>query len=300
MINSFMNYLDSLPQWIALMLSACMALGIVVFLSLLLLVFIFIKEKLNRPDEPDDNFYVDAAYFHEKGQRARQEDALYVSPLEDYKDHGLIALVTDGMGGMAHGDFVSRYVVSEFSKIHPKEYDNRDFIVKKIKDVSNSVYKRYNFEAGATLVLVRINNNMLDLYSVGDSDLILIRNGKSTKLNHKQNYGSILINNLASAGKPTSSAYEVAEARQLIDFIGNNNPNVSYTRQSLKLLDEDIILIASDGVLDALSIENLTELTSSGDARRIASRIKSEIKSLKLNTQDNYTCILLKLRHMIF
>lgn len=300
MINRFMEYLENFPQWLAIVLIFCIVLGIIVICSLLLLIYNFICEYMNKSDEPDDNFYVDAAYFHEKGQRARQEDSLYVSPLEDYNKHGLIALVTDGMGGMAHGDFVSRFVVSEFSKMSHEDYDNREAILKKIKDVSNSIFKKYNREAGATLVLVRINNNMLDLYSVGDSDLILIRNGKSTVLNHKQNYGAILISNLAGAGKTTEDAYLVPEARQLIDFIGNNNPNVSYTRQSLRLQDDDVILIASDGVLDALSVDNLAEYASLGDARRSASRIKSEIKSLKLNSQDNYTCILLKLRYMIF
>lgn len=300
MIDAILDYLEVFPQWVSVLLISSIVLGMFVVLSLILLLYNLILEFLNKSDEPDDNFYVDAAYFHEKGQRARQEDALFVSPLEDYNKNGFIALVTDGMGGMAHGNHVSRYVVSEFSKMRHDEYDDREAIVKKIKEVSNNVFKKYNREAGATLVLVRINNNMLDLYSVGDSDMILIRNGKSIILNHKQNYGSILISNLAGAGKTTEDAYLVPEARQLIDFIGNNNPNVSYTKQSLRLHYDDVILIASDGVLDALSVDNLAEYTSWGDARRAASRIKSEIKSLKLNTQDNYTCILIKLRHMMF
>lgn len=300
MLERLAEFWNSFPEWATMLLSAMVVLVFLVIISLIVLIVLLFKSATKRSDNSDNNnFYVDAAYFHEIGQRKRQEDALYVSPLEDYNKHGLIALVTDGMGGMSHGDFASRFVVNEFSKLHLNDYENREYIVTKIKEVSNRIYSKYNRESGATLILIRIYKNMLDLYSVGDSDVILIRNGKSTVLNHKQNYGSILINNLAKVGKVTSEAYVVPEARQLIDFIGNNNPNVIYTKQSLKLQDEDAVLIASDGVLDALSVEKLPDYIS-GDAVKSASRIKSEIKSMRLNTQDNYTCILLQLRHKIF
>ena len=297
--GSITDFLRELPEWTTIVLSVAFALVILVVVALILLLRVLIHELLIRTDEPDNNFYVDAAYFHEIGQRSRQEDALFVSPLENYNKHGLIALVTDGMGGMTHGDFVSGFVVNEFSKIPLDDYDHREYIVKKIREVSNRIYQKYNREAGATLVLVRVDNNMLDLYSVGDSDVILIRNGKSIVLNHKQNYGSILVSNLAKSGKVTREAYLLPESRQLVDFIGNNNPNVIFTRQSLRLQDNDVILIASDGVLDTLSVEALPEYVN-GDASKSASRIKSEIKQQKVHSQDNYTCIILKLRHKMF
>ncbi len=293
------NFLSDIPEWTMIILSSSVALVLLVIASLFVLLRVLVRELMIRTEEPDNNFYVDAAYFHEIGQRTRQEDALFVSPLEDYNKHGLIALVTDGMGGMTHGDFVSRFVVSEFSKISLDDYDHREYIVKKIRDVSNRIFQKYNREAGATLVLVRVDNNMLDLYSVGDSAVILIRNGRSIVLNHKQNYGSILVSNMAQTGRVTREAYLLPESRQLVDFIGNNNPNVIYTRQSLKLQDNDVILIASDGVLDALSADMLPEYVA-GDAGKSAARIKSEIKEKKVHSQDNYTCIILKLRHKMF
>ena len=128
----------------------------------------------------------DVAYFHERGKRDNQEDSIYISPIEKVEESGLIAACSDGMGGLLNGEVVSKYVTDSLSENYPYKFDAQNENAKIISDISNKVYEEYHLGAGATLVMVHIFDDYMNFYSLGDSNIILIRNNRATLLNYKQ------------------------------------------------------------------------------------------------------------------
>ena len=153
------------------------------------------------------NLSCDVAYFHEKGKREDQEDSIYISPMNKLDQTGLVAACSDGMGGLLNGEVVSKFVTDSLRENFPYQFDSQADNAAIISDISNQVYEQYHLGAGATLVMVHIMDDYMNFYSLGDSNIILIRNNRATLLNHKQNYVTLMIRKLAEGGLDTSDAY---------------------------------------------------------------------------------------------
>ena len=285
---------------------ALYVLGLLIILVVLsiiwiisLLVQLIRTAKLNDKHNDDLPLFADVAYFYEKGNRERQEDSLYFSHLDDYVDYGIFACVSDGMGGLKFGSEISKFVVDEIEKMYPVNFYNCEATAEKISKISNRVFEKYSRKGGATLVLVHIFQDKMHFYSVGDSDIIIMRKGVCTVLNPKQNYSKILIKNLIIEGKTTEDAYINKKGRALVDFIGNNNIRVNYTREPMKLIDNDVIIVCSDGVTDAISLNSMMPLMGV-NARKTAENIKLTVRHKNLPRQDNYSGIVIKLNKYNF
>lgn len=276
---------------------------VAVILALIWVVALLSKlisnSKTHDKSEDDSPLFADVAYFFEKGARERQEDALYISHLDDYVDYGIIACVSDGMGGLKFGSDISKMVIDEVERLFPmnfyKSEDNADLISK----ISNKVYGKYSRKGGATLAMVHVFKNKLQFYSVGDSDIILIRGKVATVINPKQNYSKILIKNLTLEGKTTEDAYMNKKGRALVDFMGNNNIRVNYSQVPINLYDGDLIIVCSDGVTDAISINSLQNLIGS-NAKKTAENIKLTVRQKNFTRQDNYSAVVIQLNKYNF
>ena len=204
------------------------------------------------------------------------------------------------MGGLLYGEVVSRYVVERLSELYPMKFDDPDGISSEIKKISTEVYEQYRLGAGATLVMTHILKNMMNFYSVGDSNIILIRKGRATLLNHKQNYVSLLIRKLAEGGMNTSEAYRNSRAKALIDFVGNIETNVIHTSKPIQLYEDDIIVVSTDGVTDAVSLNKMKGiLTPEYNAKQLARLMKSGVRNKRLPKQDNYSAVIIKMDRSI-
>lgn len=242
---------------------------------------------------------VDVAYFQEIGKRPYQEDSLYISPIDDITKDGFVAVVADGMGGLSHGDIISQKVVSTIEDWFPMSFFAADKYAEKIRKLSNEIYDEYKHEGGSTLAMINIANSYLNYYSVGDSNVILIRNGSATILNQKQNYLSTLINSLIKQGRQTGAAYADNKARALTDFIGNYNPHVIFTSSPFRLFDGDTIIVCSDGVSDSVKVKDMPNYLGN-KASSTAFNIKHAIKIKKNPRQDNYTSIVINVKRNIY
>ena len=242
----------------------------------------------------------DVAFFHERGKRGNQEDSVYISPLEKIEDSGLVAACSDGMGGLLNGEVVSKYVTDSLKENYPFKFDAQADNAKIISGISDKVYEDFHLSAGATLVMVHIFDDLLNFYSLGDSNIILIRNNRATLLNNKQNYASIMIKKFSEGGIDTVDAYKDPRARGLTDFVGNFKCNVQMTSKPMKLRDNDIIIVGSDGVTDSMPLNRIVgHIHSDQNATGIARMIKYGVKSSKNPRQDNYSAIIIKMRRSI-
>lgn len=262
-------------------------------------MFILQSKKMITVPVDDEYLSLDAAYFHEVGKRERQEDAYYISPMNDIKKYGFVVCIADGMGGMKYGKDIADKIVEKIEKSYPISFFASTHNADMIRQLSNELHKNYGGAGGATLAMAHISNGYLNFYSVGDSDIILIRNNEATILNPRQNYVSILVKNFSLAGKQTHMAYANTKGRALVDYMGNENPRVIYTHKPMKLCDGDVIIVSSDGLTDAIPWQTLPSYMNTtllGTASEIASRLKINVRTRKHPRQDNYTGVVITVK----
>ncbi len=239
----------------------------------------------------------DVAYFHERGKRDDQEDSLYISPMDKLEDNGLVAACSDGMGGLLNGEVVSKFVTDSLNEHDPYKCDGQDENVATITEISDKIYEQYRLGAGATLVMVHIFDDYMNFYSLGDSNIILIRNNHATLLNYKQNYVTLMIRKFAEGGSNTVDAYRDTRAKGLIDFVGNHKCNVLKTSRPIRLIENDILIVSSDGVTDSIPLNRLVNhIHFDQNATGIARSIKYGVKTRRNPRQDNYSAIVIKMK----
>lgn len=268
---------------------AALVLFVITTIAFIWLVVVYFKRKgTGSPD--DSNLYIDCAYFCEIGKRPSQQDSVYISDLTDYRKYGITALVADGMGGMEYGGEISEKVADFVEGMCPMSFFATEQNADELRKLSNQLYDQYKLSGGSTLAMVHITGNFMNYYSVGDSDIILIREGKPTILNPRQNYMALLIKSLCRNNKQTVTAYSNPKARSLIDFMGNQNPRVIYTKKPIRIFDGDKIIVSSDGLTDAVALRNIPHYLKDS-ASATALELKRAVASRKRPKQDNYTAI---------
>lgn len=268
---------------------AALVLFVITTIAFIWLVVVYFKRKdAGSPD--DSNLYIDCAYFCEIGKRPSQQDSVYISDLTDYRKYGITALVADGMGGMEYGGEISEKVADFVEGMCPMSFFATEQNADELRKLSNQLYDQYKLSGGSTLAMVHITGNFMNYYSVGDSDIILIRDGKPTILNPRQNYMALLIKSLCRNNKQTVTAYSNPKARSLIDFMGNQNPRVIYTKKPIRIFDGDKIIVSSDGLTDAVALRNIHHYLKDS-ASATALELKRAVASRKRPKQDNYTAI---------
>ena len=255
------------------------------------------KKGFGNPDDSD--LYIDCAYFMEIGKRPSQQDSVFISNLSDYKRYGITALVADGMGGMEYGGEISEKVAKFVEQMCPLSFFATEQNSDELRRYSNELYDEYKLSGGSTLAMVHIAGNYMNYYSVGDSDIILVREGVPTILNPRQNYMALLIKSLCRNNKQTVSAYNNPKSRALIDFMGNQNPRVIYTKKPIRIFDGDKIIVSSDGLTDAVSLRNMPHYLKDG-ASATALELKRAVASRKRPKQDNYTGIVFTIKRSPF
>jgi serine/threonine protein phosphatase PrpC len=128
------------------------------------------------------------------GQRQQQQDSFGFSNLGDaeFRKHGgILAVVADGMGGMAHGDAASRAALKAFLQAYESKTEVEpiaDALLRSIQAANAGVYQLAlemdaAEEMGTTLVATVLKNDQLHWVSAGDSAIFLFRDGEYTQLN---------------------------------------------------------------------------------------------------------------------
>lgn len=287
-----------LPDDTVLALSLALALFLFAFVSFVVIaLYTLIKINTYTKKHQDKlNLICDVAYFHERGKRDNQEDSIYISPMDQAETTGVVAACSDGMGGLLNGEVVSKYVTDSLREKFPFKFDDQEENSAIITEISNKIYEEYHLSAGATLVMVHVFDDYMNFYSLGDSNIILVRNNRATLLNYKQNYMTLMIRKFAEGGIDTADAYRDTRSKGLIDFVGNLKCNVLKTNKPIRLVENDIIIVCSDGVTDSIPLNRLVNhIHFDQNAAGIARSIKYGIKTRKNPRQDNYSAVVVKM-----
>lgn len=206
--------------------------------------------------------------YTDQGRREYQQDAVYVTPSKKFaanrKTH-VMAVVCDGMGGMADGGKASRtaiqMMINGFQNVQNQPQINipgffRSAIVTIDKTIA-SFPKENGRGSGTTMVAAIAEENKLYWASVGDSRIYIIReNNNQTEMRQitrDHNYW-LRLQEMVAQGKMTQEeAMGKRQKEALISFLGIGNVSLmDISTEPIPMQYGDIVMLCSDGITKTL------------------------------------------------
>lgn len=242
---------------------------------------------------------VSAGCVQHQGAREYQEDSVGFTPVDGDPMDGFLAVVADGMGGMASGSFVSGWTVrrmleAEIGSGHTPVYQQLTEAARRISGEIAAGGSR----GGSTMAAVFLDRSGVHICSVGDSRVYLQRGGVLTQLTEDGDYMNVLLGRVINGELTMVQAAEDSEKDSLTQFMGggvNIQPDVNVI--PIRPEAGDRLLICSDGVYNALSDKTLMQsltLTAAGAAEDIMGRVLAR----GFSNQDNLTAAVLEFREV--
>lgn len=232
----------------------------------------------------------------DRGARDYQEDSFGYTPLDEANYTGFVAVVADGMGGLAAGDKVSSYSVSEIVKLNTKLTTMQMPFVGFRHTVSELNQKVLDGQTGGgcTLAAVCCSNRGVYWCSVGDSRIYIARDGMIFQLSEDGDYQNRLLDDVIAGELSAEDMLANEKKDSLAEYIGS--PTEPYADVNIRPLIPNIgdkILICSDGVYNALSDEEMAH-SLSRPASEAAEALIQLIKEKNYENQDNNTAVVLE------
>lgn len=242
---------------------------------------------------------VEIANLQHQGMRDYQEDAFGISDIKE-KQKGILAVLADGMGGMAAGKEASTTAVNTIINAFNQMDEIGEPVqllldlAHKANDAVSSLPELQNKDGGTTLILCYIKDYDMHYLSVGDSRICLYRDNELIKLNQEH----ILANSLDEMVRRGEMDYEEAMSNPmrtaLTSYIGADEiPKIDYSESSISLIRGDRIILMSDGVFGDLNDEELVEMLGNDDLNISARLIEHNVLSKRNKNQDNFTAIII-------
>lgn len=242
------------------------------------------------------------ASLHGQGQRKDQQDAFVavnVKDAEAVERSGMLALVADGMGGMADGALAAETAAACVANLFERfngEFDIGSQLNLAALEANRQVYELLAGRGGSTLAACVIYRDKLSFVSVGDSGIYLLREGQLSRLNREQNLlNSMLLQHIREGrAQPDELDPEINKAA-LTHCIGMATlDETDRLLRPLPMQRGDVLLICSDGVDGTVDDEGLAECMSLPKAEDICAALDKRIEEAALPWQDNYTALVLK------
>lgn len=238
---------------------------------------------------------------HEQGKRKYQQDSFGVSDGSLMSTHGVLAIVADGMGGLADGDKVSACAVEKILDDFILYSGNGTpeqllmLLTQKAVAAVNDFLGEENFrKSGSTLVMGLIKKDCLSFVSVGDSRICLWRDGVLTHLNREHIYKNELIVSSINGETNLPDAYKDKSGSGLTSYLGMGDLKyVDFPASPINLLPGDKVMLMSDGIYNAISPGEICSALSLPTSEA-ADRIREAIAAKGYTNQDNYTGVILE------
>lgn len=238
------------------------------------------------------------------GTRRSQEDTIFSSQ----NGSEAIAIVCDGMGGLAGGAMASRlaaesmadawFIKNEINKVA----DIPGFLKEEAIRADEKVYSQKNEQggqmAGTTIVMIIVRNNELYWLSVGDSKVYIIRGEEILPVCKEHNY-RLMLDTQLKQGMLTEKEYAAQEyrAEALISYLGMGDVSLMDINQKPFLLYEgDIILLSSDGLYRSLTDKEILNIIKGHvpDMQNAALALTNAALDAKATGQDNTSVVVLQ------
>ena len=241
------------------------------------------------------------------GNRDYQQDAVYVTPskiLASNKKTRVLAMVCDGMGGMADGGKASRtaiqIMVQGFLRVEKDPAFNiplffRQGILAADRAIAD-LPKENGRGSGTTMVACIAEDNKLYWASVGDSRIYIIRGRQIQQVTRDHNYWLRLQEKVAAGEITMEAAMADRKKEALISYLGMGNVSLmDINTTPFEMQYGDIVMLCSDGITKTLPDSQIKDII-------IADAVKPEQKAEALveaathansHSQDNTSVVLI-------
>ncbi|HOQ37482.1 MAG TPA: protein phosphatase 2C domain-containing protein [Acetivibrio sp.] len=252
-------------------------------------------------EKNEDNFFLDGIFIDENQSR----DCVRYSISKSSKEY--IFAVCDGMGGQKYGEKASYAAVKILKKLHEKiaeisDIKNIEIIIRYLKSyvlkANEYIYDmsvKKGCPIGTTFACLAISDNKAVALNLGDSRVYLIRNGEIKQLTTDHTEAERLVR---LGALTRESALTHNSRHRLYRYLGIS-PSEGILEADfsdiIEIEKNDIFLICSDGLTDAIKEESLSEI-----ARREMEN--SELcayfvnEALNRDGSDNITSLLISIK----
>lgn len=238
--------------------------------------------------------------LHEQGARSGQQDCFGVSDESLIRTHGLLAVVADGMGGLADGDKVStaavEAILDSFFLYQGKCTPEQQLLMlaqSAVESVNKLLAPDGFSKSGSTLVMGLLRESMFSFLSVGDSRICLYRNGILMQLNREHIYKNKLALDAVNGEMALPDVYNDSRGSGLISFLGMETLQyIDLPAEPVRLISGDKLLLMSDGVYNALDNDELAGCLAAAP-EEAAEQIREAIQEKGYSNQDNYTAVII-------
>jgi len=187
------------------------------------------------------------------------EDALALIPIED---DCFVAIVADGVGGQRGGTQASQTVVDCLGKgLRQCTVENlRNAILDGIEHANQQI-KALGMGAASTIALLEVNNRVVRPYHIGDSEIMIIGQKGKIKLHTLSHSPSSYAVEAGVIGNHEAMLHE--ERHLVSNLLGYDDMRIELG-PPVKLQRFDTVLLASDGLYDNLSAEEIATIIRKG------------------------------------
>lgn len=187
------------------------------------------------------------------------EDALALIPVED---DSFVAIIADGVGGQRGGTQASQIVVDSLShELKQCITENlRNAILDGIEQANQQI-KALGLGAASTLALLEVNNRVVRPYHIGDSEILITGQKGKIKLHTLSHSPSSYA---VEAGVIGSHEAMLHEERHIVtNLLGYDDMRIELG-PPVTLQRFDTALLASDGLYDNLSVDEIAAIIRKG------------------------------------
>ena len=270
--------------------------------------FLFSKNYNKAPDSTKSggssikNFCAVYAVSETGPVRQHNEDSIAFSFPENDK-HNLIAVVADGMGGHNAGEVASKMacdLLLDYCLRNWKQHTPEILLQKAFMNAHQIIVEagKSNSEQtgmGTTATSVIIKQNVCYIGHIGDSRVYLLRNGILKQLSSDHT----LVNQMFENGEITEKERDNHPMKNvLLQALGTTptiQPQISSDGWAIQ--EDDRLFLCSDGVYDALSVEDIQDLLLMKQPEFVLECLSTVATSR--NVSDNFSALLLDISSVV-
>ncbi len=201
------------------------------------------------------------------------EDAAALVPRNG---HAGILIVADGMGGLPAGEQASSLAIRELlSQIEEAPADDPSLRVAILDGLERANRKVNDLGAGTTMAIAEIQGRTVRPYHVGDSMILVVGQRGKIKL---QTVSHSPVGYAIESGLLDEDEAMNHEDRHLVsNMLGTPDMRIE-VGSTIELARYDTLLLASDGLFDNLTIDEIVDRVRKGPLRKVVDRLVADCR----------------------
>jgi serine/threonine protein phosphatase PrpC len=223
------------------------------------------------------------------------EDSAAVLPFDDSSG---VLVVADGMGGHAAGEVASRLAIQHLADSLAQAATDggllRTGIINGLEAANKAIMEQAN-GSGTTLSIVELSNEGARPYHVGDSMILLV--GNRGKLKMETTAHSPVGFGLAAGLLDSEEASHHEERHVVLNAVGNKSMRIDIG-PTRPMAQRDTLLVASDGLSDNVSVDEIIETIRKGPLARslttLTARCREQMSQSENGKPDDLTVLALR------